>query len=99
LGKDLSMSYYDFDEHFWSPKTVCAQSKQKTTNKKIKNQTVLIIFSIISIATTLGLSLRILGAINNNNTEGLLTRGNNSSSNCLFLQGSEKMQVYCSQSE
>lgn len=93
------MSYYDFDEHFWSAKTVCAPSKLPTSQQKTTNKTVLVISSVFCIAISSGLLLKVFRAIENNNPDASFTQINNSSSNCLFLQGNAKRQVYCSQSE
>ncbi|MFB2918298.1 hypothetical protein ACE1CB_07400 [Aerosakkonema sp. BLCC-F2] len=30
-----TVSYYDFDDHFWSPKEVCGQQPPKRTQKRI----------------------------------------------------------------
>jgi hypothetical protein len=93
------MSYYDFDEHFWSAKSVCAQSKLPTSQPKTTNKTVLKILSVLCIAISSGLLLNVFGLIGNNHPDASFIQTNNSSSNCLFLQGNAKMQVYCSQLE
>lgn len=92
------MSYYDFDEHFWSPKTVCAQAKLTTSPNKTTNRNLLTVLSIAFMAISLGLGFKLLGVINNNNlADSSVT--NSSSSNCLFFKGNAKTQVYCSQPE
>lgn len=93
------MSYYDFDDHFWAAKTVCAQSKPATSHSQAANKTVLRILFCLCIAISVGLLLKMINGIENNNTESSLTQTDNSSSNCLFLKGNAKMQVYCSQSK
>ncbi|MEC4814018.1 MAG: hypothetical protein SAK29_12205 [Scytonema sp. PMC 1069.18] len=38
------MSYYDFDNHFWSPKTVCCQSPSPKSGKKRARSNMLVSF-------------------------------------------------------
>ncbi|MBD2446242.1 hypothetical protein H6G76_03525 [Nostoc sp. FACHB-152] len=91
------MSYYDFDEHFWSPKTVCIQCNQHSSQKKTPDRLILTIASILSIAIISGLTVKILTARENSNSNEGLAKNNDSISNCLLLKGDAKMQFYCSQ--
>ncbi|MBD2430851.1 MULTISPECIES: hypothetical protein [Fischerella] len=88
------MSYYDFDNHFWSPKQVCCQSKvsniQKKINPKIKPKTILIgTFALVcaAISTTALIKNK---AVNNNETYG-----NSSETSCIVLRR-ETFRMYCS---
>ncbi len=91
------MSYYDFEDHFWSPKTVCIQSKAIDKHKrhhyrKLRNA-VLIIFTAMS----MGLLIKILFDISNNHLDNNPINSNNLSSNCLMLKSNSELQIYCSE--
>jgi hypothetical protein len=87
------MSYYNFNDHFWSPKKVCSQSKdvkkpEKTNNKKI----ILAMFSLGFIAVSVPLLLPLLTARNDQQGKVFL---NNFGDKCLVVRR-EPVQVYCS---
>ncbi len=42
LKEVLSLSYYDFDHHFWSPQAVCSQTTLEKPNRKVTRSSLLI---------------------------------------------------------
>ncbi len=88
------MSYYDFDDHFWSPQTVCSQSAP-ITNKKITRKSILVgLLGIMCVGVWMLLLSQLFvfattrDAINRVSTD-------NPSSNC-FLLKREGFQIDCS---
>ncbi len=72
------MSYYDFDNHFWSPRTVCSQTTLEKPNRKITRSSLLIgTLSLVCIVILTSVLFR--KAIENEKINSLNTNGVNSS--------------------
>ncbi|AFY51226.1 hypothetical protein Nos7524_5514 [Nostoc sp. PCC 7524] len=87
------MSYYDFNNHFWSAETVCACSsrpKQKSDHKSKIGWSLYIICIAISIPLLIDI---LVGQTNQNSVQNV--RRNNVIGNCLMLESSMKVQMYC----
>ncbi len=89
------MSYYDFDNHFWLPKTVCMQSKSIENPQRYAHHTVIKVSFMISITISICLLFKILSNITYNN----LININSVDHNCLLLKGSSEFQIYCSKTD
>ena len=88
------MSYYNFNDHFWPPKTVCVEksvvdSKESNTNSTKSK----IFFSILFIAICTPLLLGISSTIANQKLKNASIDVNDSS--CLILTRNQGMQLYC----
>jgi hypothetical protein len=89
------MSYYNFNDHFWSPKTVCpqkavAKSKETATPKHKINVTLAVVFIAVCTPLLFGIYSR-LATKNPQNTYVNVDNGN-----CLILSRNQGMQLYCS---
>ncbi|MFB2770395.1 hypothetical protein ACE1AT_14055 [Pelatocladus sp. BLCC-F211] len=87
------MSYYDFDNHFWSAKQVCCQSKLQNKKRKINPnitpKTVLIgAFALVCAAISTTALIKYKTAVNSD------IREDNSESACIVL-GRETFRMYC----
>ncbi|BAY71952.1 hypothetical protein NIES23_47760 [Trichormus variabilis NIES-23] len=89
------MSYYNFNEHFWSSKTVCLQKPSQVNTSESKARTSPYILCIASISITLIFAAFFTG--NNRNQTGDIMNINHS--NCLMLTRNQQMQLYCSNSQ
>jgi len=70
------VSYYNFNDHFWSPETVCSQSVLPKSNKKsARRKTLTSILTLVCIAvwTPLLLQLVVPGVKKNQETISLET--------------------------
>ncbi len=70
------MSYYNFNDHFWSPETVCSQSALPKSNKKsARRKTLASILTLVCIAvwTPLLIQLVVPGVKKNQETISLET--------------------------
>ncbi len=87
------MSYYDFDNHFWSPQQVCCQSKVSNYKRKINPnltpKTVLIGTFLLACAAISTTALIKNKATNND------TYGYSSETSCIVLRR-ETFRMYCS---
>lgn len=55
------MSYYNFNDHFWSPETVCSQSALPKSNKKsARRKTLTSILTLVCIAVWTPLLLQLV---------------------------------------
>lgn len=90
------MSYYDFDEHFWSPKTAYIQSKSADSSRKSSYKKLINIVLIILMSVCTGLLITILFRISNSNLDGNFINRNNIDGNCLMFKGNSRFQIYCS---
>lgn len=89
------MSYYNFNDHFWSPKTVCVEKSVVNSKESDNNSTKLkIFFSILFIAICTPLLLVISSGIANQKVKNASINVNDSS--CLILTRNQGMQLYCS---
>jgi len=89
------MSYYDFDDHFWSPKVVCIQSKpvgSKDNSLGIKLTNILF---IIFVTVWAGLLIKVLIGVSNNQLNQSGLHIDTFSSNCLMLKSNPVRQIYC----
>ncbi|MCP6761060.1 MAG: hypothetical protein NHB32_20460 [Fischerella sp. CENA71] len=91
------MGYYDFDNHFWSPKQVCCQSKlqnkKKEINPNIKLKAVLIgALALVFAAIWTTALIKYKAAVNSD------MREDNSENACIVL-GRETFRMYCSLSK
>ncbi|BAY37914.1 hypothetical protein NIES2111_22550 [Nostoc sp. NIES-2111] len=92
------MSYYNFNDHFWSPKTVCPQKslvKPKETTNQIKKIKILSYMVCIAICTPL--LFGIYSRLTSKNPKNTLVNFDNS--NCLILTRNQGMQLYCSNTQ
>ncbi|BCL39502.1 hypothetical protein NSMS1_59490 [Nostoc sp. MS1] len=92
------MSYYNFNDHFWSPKTVCPQKslvKSKETAKQIRKIKILLYVVCIAICTPLlfGMYSRLTSKTSKNPLVNV------DNSNCLILTRNQGMQLYCSSTQ
>jgi hypothetical protein len=89
------MSYYNFNDHFWSPKKVCCQSTQdKSKPNRAKKKIILTIFSLGCIAISTPLLLpELVSSGNENQGEAWLNK--NLGNRCVVL-GREPLQIHCS---
>jgi hypothetical protein len=83
------MSYYDFDDHFWTPQTV-------VSTKKSLYENLIHFVPITFLAICIGLLITILFKINKSDTDGNFLNANNLGSNCLMLKSNSEFKVYCS---
>lgn len=92
------MSYYNFNDHFWSPNTVCGQKSivnaEETNSKRIK---IKIFFSVVCIAICTPILLTIYGNIADKKPKNAFMNVNDS--NCLILTRNQGMQLYCSNTQ
>lgn len=89
------MSYYNFNDHFWSPKTVCVQKSVVNSQESNTNSNKLkIFFSILFIA----ICTPLLFGISSRMAEQKLKNAsmNVNDSNCLIVTRNQGMQLYCS---
>jgi len=90
------MSYYDFDEHFWSPKTVCIQSKSGDSSRKPSYKNLINIVPIILMPVCTGLLITILFRVSNSHLDKNFINRNNFDVNCLMLKNNSGFQIHCS---
>lgn len=90
------MSYYDFDDHFWSPQTVCSQSALPKPNKKIGRRSIVVgILTSACVAVWTPLLLQSLVVAKNENQEkSSLDTDNLGESHILSRR--ERLQMYLS---
>ncbi len=92
------MSYYNFNDHFWSPKTVCGQksvvNSEETNSKKSK---IKIFFSLVCIAICTPILLNFSSKIANKTPRNTYVNVNDS--NCLILTRNQGTQLYCSSTQ
>ncbi|NJM69047.1 MAG: hypothetical protein HC862_01835 [Scytonema sp. RU_4_4] len=64
------MSYYNFNDHFWPPQTVCSQSERPKSNKKsARRKTLTGILTLVCFAVWTPLLLELLVPSINKNQE------------------------------
>ncbi|ARV58921.1 hypothetical protein BZZ01_09995 [Nostocales cyanobacterium HT-58-2] len=64
------MSYYNFNDHFWSPKTVCSQAAQPKSNEKNARRSQLTgILTLVCLAVWTPLLLQVIVPTKNNNQQ------------------------------
>jgi len=84
------VSYYDFDDHFWSPQTVCSQSaspKSNKSNTKNAHSGILIgVLSLACIAVWTPLLLQMLVPTTQETQEGSSLDTDNIGGDCLLLR-------------
>ncbi|MBF2063647.1 MAG: hypothetical protein IGS39_04335 [Calothrix sp. C42_A2020_038] len=94
------MSYYNFNDHFWSPKTVCSQSVPSKLNKKSTRKSILFgILTIVCLIAWTPLLLKILFPTTNENQRAVFRDNSNLSDNCVLLKTRERFQIYCNGQE
>jgi hypothetical protein len=87
------MSYYEFNNHFWSSEAVCACSTRPKQKAAHKNKIGLVLY-VIYLAVSIVFLLDILVS-QENQTTGQSFRKSNVIGNCLMLESTRKIQVYC----
>ncbi|MUG97954.1 hypothetical protein F7734_38865 [Scytonema sp. UIC 10036] len=71
------MSYYDFNNHFWSPQMVCCQSRlAKPRQKNAKSRKLVGMLSLMCVAVWTPLLVQILVPTNNQNQENISLNNN-----------------------
>lgn len=89
------MSYYNFNDHFWSPKKVCSQSTQAKSNQnRAKKSIILTMLSLGCIAVWTPLLFPKLVAPRTENQREISL--NNNLGNRCVLVGRERLQLHCS---
>lgn len=89
------MSYYNFNDHFWSPKKVCSQSTQAKSNQNLaKKSIILTMLSLGCIAVWTPLLFPKLVAPRTENQREISL--NNNLGNRCILVGRERLQLHCS---
>jgi hypothetical protein len=92
------MSYYNFNDHFWSPKKVCSQSTQGNSKQNIaKKRIILAMLSLGCIAIWTPLIFPKLVALKNE-PQGEISLNNNLGNKCILL-GRAPLQIHCSVEE
>ncbi|MBW4563421.1 MAG: hypothetical protein KME32_20200 [Mojavia pulchra JT2-VF2] len=90
------MSYYNFNDHFWSPKKVCSQSTPLKSNRNPVPQKILLgIVSLVCIAIWTPLILQYLVPGRNNNQTDISLDTNTLGNKCIVF-GQERFQIHCS---
>ncbi|WGV27936.1 hypothetical protein [Halotia branconii] len=91
------MSYYNFNDHFWKPETVCQQALQpKPSQKNTRKNKVRIILYIICVAIWTPVLFQVLFIATNQNQQTALLDVENSKGNCLTLRHDKGVKIYCS---
>ncbi|BAY08325.1 hypothetical protein [Calothrix sp. NIES-2098] len=89
------MSYYNFNDHFWSAKKVCCQTTQDKSNKTIANKKIIVAMlslAFIFVGAPLLLS-QILTASNEH--QGEVSLNQNLGNKCILV-GRKPLQIHCS---
>ncbi|MBU7586844.1 MAG: hypothetical protein KAF91_29005 [Nostoc sp. TH1S01] len=92
------MSYYDFDDHFWSAKQVCNQSnpsdyRSNSIYINLKN-----ILFIVFVTVWAGLLIKMLIGVSTNQLNEQEVNTDTFTSNCLMFRRDAMRQIYCSKS-
>ncbi|MCC5638450.1 hypothetical protein LC593_21950 [Nostoc sp. CHAB 5844] len=90
------MSYYDFDDHFWSPKLVCIQSKSVDTESSSLGIKITNILFIIFVTFSAGLLIKLFMTFSNIQLNQSKLNTATFSNNCLMLKTDSIKQIYCS---
>ncbi len=89
------MSYYNFNDHFWSPQQVCVQSAKLNPEDNFRQVSFTSILFIIFISIWSGILIKIFIEISNKQFNmGKLNTGS-SLNNCLMLKSENSNQIYC----
>jgi hypothetical protein len=79
------MSYYDFDNHFWSPKTVCCQSTSpKSGKKRVRFRKLISLLTLTCVAVWTPLVFKLLVPVLQEHQEKIALNANGSSSGTAF---------------
>ncbi|KOP24704.1 hypothetical protein AMR41_18940 [Hapalosiphon sp. MRB220] len=91
------MSYYDFDNHFWSPKQVCCQSKVQKQERKIGQNITpkTVVFGTLALVCAAISTTALIKYKNAVNSE---IQEDNVGSACIVLR-QETFRMYCSISQ
>lgn len=90
------MSYYDFNDHFWSPKTVCIQSSLPNSNKKNTRRSKLIkSLYMVNFAISILLLFDILVIITNQNQDKTAIDTTVNHGQCFTSRSDNGLQIYC----
>lgn len=90
------MSYYDFDDHFWSPKQVCAQSNPVDSEYNYIGKKLINILLVIFITMGTALLMKMLIEPNNNKLNQSILKTDSFMSNCLMLKSNSVNKIGCS---
>ncbi len=90
------MGYYNFNEHFWTAKTVCNPVSTKLNTRNTRNSRIRKILFVVCVAVWTPLLVQILTMITNTNQQKTSMNTDNSNGNCLMLKVSKGFQAYCS---
>ncbi|MDZ8053986.1 MAG: hypothetical protein RMX68_029515 [Aulosira sp. ZfuVER01] len=88
------MSYYNFNDHFWSPKKVCCQTTQAKSKETISNKKVILAMlslGFIAIGTPLLLP-QLLPA--SNEAQGKISLKKNLGNRCILLER-KRLEIHC----
>ncbi|WP_026082525.1 hypothetical protein [Mastigocladopsis repens] len=92
------MSYYNFNDHFWSPQTVCSQTVVPKSNKKNARRVILkniLTIGCIAVWTPLLLQMPVPGVkVNKNQPTSSLDSSNSSGDRLVFKR--ERFLLYFS---
>lgn len=91
------MSYYDFDDHFWSPKVVCIQSKSVDSEKNAIRIKLTNILFIIFVTVWAGLLIKVLLSVSISQNNQIRLNTDSFSSNCLMFNSNSIRKIYCPQ--
>ena len=89
------MSYYNFNDHFWSPKKVCSQSKPSKSKETVSyNKLLLAMLSLAFIALGTPLLFPKIGATQND-TQAEISLKNKLRNKCILIRH-KPLQINCS---
>ncbi|OUL20262.1 hypothetical protein [Nostoc sp. 106C] len=92
------MSYYNFNDHFWSPKKVCSQATQAKSKENIASRR--IILAMLSLAfITIGTPLLLPKLVTARNENQSAVSLNKNLGNRCILVGGKRLQIHCSAQE
>lgn len=86
------MSYYDFNEHFWSPKTIRTKSLPPKPYQKPISKILISTLSLICIAIWINLLFEVIMKKENQKLHGIFMYNNN----CFMFKSDKKLQINCS---
>lgn len=89
------MSYYNFNDHFWLPKTVCRQSASSESNQKNvrrNRSSKILTIACVAVWSLLLLEILVLSAKNQKKTS---LNTNSLSDNCLVAGTRDRLRIYC----
>ncbi|MBW4457697.1 MAG: hypothetical protein KME55_36485 [Nostoc indistinguendum CM1-VF10] len=85
------MSYYDFNEHFWLPKTIPTKLLLPKPYQKPNHQMMVSTLSLICIAIWISLLFEVFIKEENQNLDKISMNA----SNCFMFKSDKKLQIHC----